>query len=202
MKKLLQSSLFAVLLGGFLFFGVTFWMLDGEISNSIPDVHAAIEKIQKKNTSEDPEQGSSIDAPSWAYDNPEWDQIYMDIDHLRRDLKKREAKVEKREQRLLQLRLELNKMTNFVNESIITISENEKKSVAKMQALFKTLEPAQTASILDPKSPEEVAKVFAMMKPSEFGEVVQVWLAGSAEQKEKVMKILDEYEKINPEKTP
>ncbi|MDG1891510.1 MAG: hypothetical protein P8L18_09375 [Verrucomicrobiota bacterium] len=200
MKKLLQSSLFAVLLGGFLFFGVTFWMLDGEISNSSPGVRAAIEKIQKKNTSEDPEQGSSIDAPSWAYDNPEWDQIYTEIVYLRSDLKERAAKVKKQEDNLKVTFAELKKMTNLVNKSIITISENEKKNIAKMQALFKTLEPAQTAEILDPKSPEEVAKVFAMMKPSEFGEVVQVWLGGTPDQKKKVMKILDEYEKINPEK--
>ena len=123
-----------------------------------------------------------MNGPSWDYKNPELDALVRELE--------RKEKIEKKEEELrfweLQINKELGNLTSITNrvENLqieferyaSTLTENEEENIKRLLDLFKTLEPEQIGTILEPMADEKIAKIFRLLKPEDVGPVVELWL--------------------------
>ena len=197
MKDLLSSKVTMVILGGLLYIGVTMFCIYYSIENFTP--------VQKGDATE-VEITPVLEGPSWDYKNPE-------LDALVRDLESRKEKIEKKEEELrlweLQINKDLGNLTSITNRlknlqieferSASTLTENEEENIKRLLDLFKTLEPEQIGTILEPMADEKIAKIFRLLKPADVGPVVELWLSKGGENEKRIHNILRTYQGIIPE---
>ncbi len=186
-----------VILGGLLYIGVTMFCIYYSIENFTP--------VQKGDATE-VEITPVLEGPSWDYKNPE-------LDALVRDLESRKEKIEKKEEELrlweLQINKDLGNLTSITNRlknlqidferSASTLTENEEENIKRLLDLFKTLEPEQIGTILEPMADEKIAKIFRLLKPADVGPVVELWLSKGGENEKRIHNILRTYQGIIPE---
>ncbi|MBT3596527.1 MAG: hypothetical protein HN505_11185 [Verrucomicrobia bacterium] len=197
MKKLLSSKATMVILGGLLYIGVTMFYIYNSIEEFTP--------VQKGDATE-VEITPVLEGPSWDYKNPE-------LDALVRELESRKEKIEKKEEELrlweLQINKDLGNLTSITNRlknlqieferSASTLTENEEANIKRLLDLFKTLEPEQIGTILEPMADEKIAKIFRLLKPANVGPVVELWLSKGGENEKRIHDILRKYQGIIPE---
>ena len=196
-KKLLSSKATMVILGGLLYIGVTMFYIYNSIEEFTP--------VQKGDATE-VEITPVLEGPSWDYKNPE-------LDALVRELESRKEKIEKKEEELrlweLQINKDLGNLTSITNRlknlqieferSASTLTENEEANIKRLLDLFKTLEPEQIGTILEPMADEKIAKIFRLLKPANVGPVVELWLSKGGENEKRIHDILRKYQGIIPE---
>ena len=197
MKKLLSSKATMVILGGLLYIGVTMFYIYDSIEEFTP---------VKKGDATKAEITPVLKGPSWDYKNPE-------LDALVRELESRKEKIEKKEEELrlweLQINKDLGNLTSITNRlknlqieferSASTLTENEEENIKRLLDLFKTLEPEQIGTILEPMADEKIAKIFRLLKPANVGPVVELWLSKGGENEKRIHDILRKYQGIIPE---
>ena len=197
MKKLLSSKATMVILGGLLYIGVTMFYIYNSIEEFTP---------VKKGDATKAEITPVLKGPSWDYKNPE-------LDALVRELESRKEKIEKKEEELrlweLQINKDLGNLTSITNRlknlqieferSASTLTENEEANIKRLLDLFKTLEPEQIGTILEPMADEKIAKIFRLLKPANVGPVVELWLSKGGENEKRIHDILRKYQGIIPE---
>ena len=197
MKDLLSSKVTMVILGGLLYIGVTMFCIYNSIEEFTP--------VQKGDATE-AEITPVLEGPSWDYKNPE-------LDALVRELESRKVKIEKKEEELrlweLQIKKDLRNLTSITNRlknlqieferSASTLTENEEENIKRLLDLFKTLEPEQIGTILEPMADEKIAKIFRLLKPADVGPVVELWLSKGGENEKRIHDILKKYQGIIPE---
>jgi flagellar motility protein MotE (MotC chaperone) len=197
MKDLLSSKATMVILGGLLYIGVTMFYIYDSIEEFTP--------VQKGDATK-AEITPVLKGPSWDYKNPE-------LDALVRELESRKEKIEKKEEELrfweLQINKELGNLTSITNrvENLqieferyaSTLTENEEENIKRLLDLFKTLEPEQIGTILEPMADEKIAKIFRLLKPADVGPVVELWLSKGGENEKRIHDILRKYQGIIPE---
>ncbi|MBT6238431.1 MAG: hypothetical protein HOI50_08735 [Verrucomicrobia bacterium] len=197
MKKLLSSKATMVILGGLLYIGVTMFYIYDSIEEFTP---------VKKGDATKAEITPVLKGPSWDYKNPE-------LDALVRELESRKEKIEKKEEELrlweLQINKDLGNLTSITNRlknlqieferSASTLTENEEANIKRLLDLFKTLEPEQIGTILEPMADEKIAKIFRLLKPANVGPVVELWLSKGGENEKRIHDILRKYQGIIPE---
>ncbi|MBT7534000.1 MAG: hypothetical protein HN610_00390 [Verrucomicrobia bacterium] len=186
-----------VILGGLLYIGVTMFYIYDSIEEFTP--------VQKGDATE-VEITPVLEGPSWDYKNPE-------LDALVRELESRKEKIEKKEEELrlweLQINKDLGNLTSITNRlknlqieferSASTLTENEEANIKRLLDLFKTLEPEQIGTILEPMADEKIAKIFRLLKPANVGPVVELWLSKGGENEKRIHDILRKYQGIIPE---
>ena len=186
-----------VILGGLLYIGVTMFYIYDSIEEFTP---------VKKGDATKAEITPVLKGPSWDYKNPE-------LDALVRELESRKEKIEKKEEELrfweLQINKELGNLTSITNrvENLqieferyaSTLTENEEENIKRLLDLFKTLEPEQIGTILEPMADEKIAKIFRLLKPADVGPVVELWLSKGGENEKRIHDILRKYQGIIPE---
>ena len=146
-----------------------------------------------------------LDGPSWTYVNPKLNDLVLELRTRLEEVKQKEEALKLWE---LQLEEELSNIRNItnavqsiraeVNLAANKLTETEENNIKSMLPLYQALEPTETASLLDPKSDAEIAKVFHLLKPEEYSPIIQLWLKQGGEQSERVHRILKEYEAITP----
>ena len=197
MKDLLSSKATMVILGGLLYIGVTMFYIYDSIEEFTP---------VKKGDATKAEITPVLKGPSWDYKNPE-------LDALVRELESRKEKIEKKEEEHRFWELQINKdlgnltsITNRVENLQIeferyasTLTENEEENIKRLLDLFKTLEPEQIGTILEPMADEKIAKIFRLLKPADVGPVVELWLSKGGENEKRIHDILRKYQGIIPE---
>ena len=197
MKDLLSSKATMVILGGLLYIGVTMFYIYDSIEEFTP---------VKKGDATKAEITPVLKGPSWDYKNPE-------LDALVRELESRKEKIEKKEEELrlweLQINKDLGNLTSITNRlknlqieferSASTLTENEEANIKRLLDLFKTLEPEQIGTILEPMADEKIAKIFRLLKPANVGPVVELWLSKGGENEKRIHDILRKYQGIIPE---
>jgi Mg/Co/Ni transporter MgtE len=82
--------------------------------------------------------------------------------------------------------------------SATTLTKNEEQNLKRLLGLFKTLEPEQIGTILEEMSDEKIAKIFSLLKPAEFGPVVELWLSKDEKTEERIHDILRKYQGVIP----
>jgi flagellar motility protein MotE (MotC chaperone) len=198
MKDLLSSRVTMVVLSGLLYIGVTMLCLYNSIDTFKP--------AQKVETI-DPEVTPVLEGASWDYKNPE-------LDALIRELKDRKDKIKEKEEDLaaweLRLEKEMESVSSITNrmellqrkfeKSATTLTANEEENIKRLLDLFKTLEPEQIGTILEPMADQKIAKIFRLLKPSDVAPVVELWLAEGGETEKRIHDILKPFQGIIPEK--
>jgi len=197
MKDLLSSKVTRVILGGLLYIGVTMLCLYNSRESFKP---------AQKTEATAPEITPVLEGASWDYKNPE-------LDALIRELKDRKDKIKEKEEDLaaweLRLEKEMESVSSITNrmellqrqfeKSSTTLTENEEENIKRLLDLFKTLEPEQIGTILEPMADDKIAKIFRLLKPTEVGPVVELWLSKGGETEKRIHDILKTYQGIIPE---
>ena len=197
MKKLLSSKATMVILGGLLYIGVTMLCLYNSRGKFKP-----AQKVETTGKEITP----VLEGASWDYKNPE-------LDALIRELKDRKDKIKEKEEDLaaweLRLEKEMESVSSITNrmellqrkfeKSATKLTANEEENIKRLLDLFKTLEPEQIGTILEPMADEKIAKIFRLLKPAEVGPVVELWLSKGGENEKRIHDILKTYQGIIPE---
>lgn len=197
MKDLLSSKVTMVILGGLLYIGVTMLCLYNSRESFKP---------AQKTEATAPGITPVLEGASWDYKNPE-------LDALIRELKDRKNKIKEKEEDLaaweLRLEKEMESVSSITNrmellqrqfeKSSTTLTENEEENIKRLLDLFKTLEPEQIGTILEPMADDKIAKIFRLLKPTEVGPVVELWLSKGGENEKRIHDILKTYQGIIPE---
>lgn len=198
MKKLLESNLALVTIGSLLYLAVTFGI-----------IMASVGTLKKmKPTQVDPNYIEPVlEGPSWVYVNPDLDELILELKARKEHIKRKEEELKLWELQIHKEMANLRSITNWVQsfqmdleESANTLTDTEESNIKRLLDLFKSLQPAQTALILEPMTDEKIAKIFRLLKPTDVGPIVQLWLAQGGKAEERVHKILQKYQGIIPAK--
>ncbi len=192
------SNLILVIIGGLLYLGVTFGIILASIDSIKPRQTQSVDSNHRQ---------AVLEGPSWVYVNPDLDELIIELKTKKEQLKRKEEELKLWELQIQKEMVNLRSITNRVHllqndfeETANTLSDSEEENIRRLLSLFKTFQPSQTASILEPMSDEKIAKIFRLLKPSEVGPIVQLWLANGGKDEERVHKILQIYQGIIPEK--
>ena len=198
MKKFLESNLVLVTIGSLLYLGVTFGI-----------IMASVETFRKMTPKQvDPNHIEPVlEGPSWVYVNPDLDELILELKARKEQIKRKEEELKLWELQIRKEMVNLRSITNRVQslqmdleESTHTLTDTEENNIKRLLDLFKSLQPSQTASILEPMTDEKIAKIFRLLKPADVGPIVQLWLAQGGKAEERVHKILQKYQGIIPAK--
>ena len=200
MKHLLSTKVIFVILGGLIYIGVTMLTLFYSIGTLEFKPNQKTDGTQIGMT-------AKLDGPSWDYINPELDFLIQELKTRKEDIEKKEKELmllETRVQKDLdQLSSITNRMRNLQDEferSATTLTKNEEQNINRLLGLFKTLEPEQIGTILEPMSDEKIAKIFRLLKPAEVSPVVDLWLSKGGATETRIHDILEKYQGIIPAK--
>lgn len=198
MKNILKSNLALVTVGSLLYLGVTF----GIIISSV----GSLKSLNRPPV--DPDHIEPVlEGPSWVYVNPDLDELILELQARKEHIKSKEEELKLWELQIQKEMQNLRSITNRVmslqtdfEHSSNTLTDTKEDNIRRLLELFKTLQPAQTASILEPMSDAKIAKIFRLLKPSDVGPIVQLWLSQGGQAEERVHTILQKYQGIIPEK--
>lgn len=194
MKDLLKSNLAMVLIGSLLYLGVTF----GVIVSSIGSL-----KGSAVSHSGEKEEMAVLDGPSWTYVNPKLNELILELRTRLEKVKEKEEELKLWELQLEEELTHIRGITNVVeniraevNLAANKLTKTEETNIRSLLPLYKSLDPADAASLIEKKSDAEIAKIFHLLKAEEYTPIIQLWLRQNGEQAERVYRILKEYEAI------
>lgn len=194
MKDLLKSNLAMVLIGSLLYLGVTF----GVIVSSIGSL-----KGSAVSHSGEKEEMAVLDGPSWTYVNPKLNELILELRTRLEKVKEKEEELKLWELQLEEELTHIRGITNVVeniraevNLAANKLTKTEETNIRSLLPLYKSLDPADAASLIEKKSDAEIAKIFHLLKAEEYTPIIQLWLRQNGEQAERVYRILKEYETI------
>ena len=121
-----------------------------------------------------------------------------DIKKEKEDLELLQKRVQKDIDQLSSITNRMRNLQDKFERSATTLTKNEERNLNRLLDLFKTLEPEQIGTILEEMSDEKIAKIFSLLKPAEFGPVVELWLSKNEKTEERIHDILKKYQGIIP----
>lgn len=169
--KLIQSPLFASILGMLLFLG-TSAMLTIKGVASIP-VHP-----------DEEEHGPVADTkgPSWSFFNPEMDQIVADLKAEKAAIAAKEKQLAEMSSRVTAERAELEealrtvkRMQDQVDRNVIQIKDDEVANLKRLAKMYSTMEPPGAARILKEIDDSVIVKVLTLMKEPETAAILDAF---------------------------
>jgi hypothetical protein len=195
MKDLLKSNLAMVLIGSLLYLGVTF----GVIVSSI----GSLKGSAVSHSGDQEEEVAVMDGPSWTYFNPKLNELILELRTRLEKVKEKEEELKLWELQLEEELTHIRGITNVVeniraevNLAANKLTKTEETNIRSLLPLYKSLDPADAASLIEKKSDAEIAKIFHLLKAEEYTPIIQLWLRQNGEQAERVYRILKEYEAI------
>lgn len=166
MKRFLQSSLAAVLVGSLLYLGVTAALL----------LRAPVLRAT----------GSEL-PPAQAYQGPPWDFVNPELDRLIAELREQKAALQKREAQLNELatrleaeRAELNIITQAIyrvrqefDRKLVQVREEEVANLKRLAKMYASMSPEGAAVILKQMEDEQALKFMVFMRDAEAGPILE-----------------------------
>jgi flagellar motility protein MotE (MotC chaperone) len=167
--KFLQSKLFAALLGSVAFMLTTAFITTAgmaPVGHAEGDAHS--------------ERGSGSSGPSWAFFNPELDQIIADLKAERETVAAKEKQLTELSARLKAERAELDealkgikKLQQQVDRDVFRIKEDEAGNLKKLSKMYAAMEPASAARILRELDDVIIVKILGLMKEPETALILE-----------------------------
>lgn len=171
--KFLQSKLFAALIGSGLFMLTTAFLTTQGLG---PAAHANDDEVGEARQDQKPNTGGT----SWAFFNPELDQIISELKSEREGVATREKQLDELAARLRAERAELDealkaikKLQQQVDRDVYRIKEDEAANLKKLAKMYATMEPGGAARILRELDDVVVVKILALMKEPETGLILE-----------------------------
>ena len=184
-----------VLIGSLLYLAVTF----GVIVSSVGDLQGSAASHDEEHAVE-----AVLDGPSWTYINPKLNELVLELRTRLEKVKEREDELKlwelQLEEELSNIRGITNNVENIRNEVNLAankLTEAEETNIKSLLPLYKSLDPADAASLIEKKSDAEIAKIFHLLKAEEYSPIIKLWLKQDDEQAARVHRILEEYEAIS-----
>lgn len=169
--KLLQSKLFAALLGSTLFLLTTAFLTIGGLAPASPDEHEDIGEL-----------GANTKGPSWSFFNPELDQFVAELKAEKDAAVAKEMQLNELAARLRTERAELDealkgikKIQSQVDRDVFRIKEDEAANLKRLAKMYASMEPASAAKILRELDDVVVVKSLALMKEPEAALVLEAF---------------------------
>lgn len=120
-------------------------------------------------------------SPSWAFKNPEVDEMLADIRSQSEALKIREQELNDLAARLAVERQEISTVTQRVaalqaemDISFVRIQENELSNLKRLAKVYATMTPDGAAKILTEFQDDAAVKIFALMKENETAQILEI----------------------------
>jgi flagellar motility protein MotE (MotC chaperone) len=169
--KFLQSKLFAALLGSTVFMLTTAFLTTHSLSTMPQLKHVASAQAQ-----------AVTKGPSWAFFNPELDQIISELESERQTLATREKQLQELDARLRSERAELDEalrnikqIRDKVDREIFRIKEDELVNLKKLAKMYAAMEPDGAAKILRELDDVVVVKMMTLMKGPEIAVILDAF---------------------------
>jgi flagellar motility protein MotE (MotC chaperone) len=165
MTRILQSSWFAVLIGGVLYLAATVLVLP-------PAKFAGWRPAGPANRSAD-------DDPSWRFRNPEFNQWVAQIKEEKDTLALREQNLTELQNRLSAERQEIMTVTQTVaqlqfafDQNVIRFSSQEMENVRHQAKLIAAMSPAGAAAMIAEMPDDDVVRILFTMKTDEASAIL------------------------------
>ena len=165
MTRILQSSWFAVLLGGLLYLAATVLVLQ-------PAKFAGLRPAGPANRSAD-------DDPSWRFRNPEFNQWVAQIKEEKDTLALREQQLNELQSRLTSERQEIMTVTQTVaqmqadfDRNVIRFGAQETENVRRQAKLIAAMSPAGAAAMIAEMPDDDVVRILFTMKVDEASAIL------------------------------
>ena len=165
MTRILQSSWFAVLLGGGLYLATTVLALS-------PAKFASLRPTAPANRSAD-------DDPSWRFRNPEFNQWVAQIKEEKDSLALREQHLNELQNRLTAERQEIMTVTQTVaqmqfdfDQNVIRFKAQETDNVRRQAKLIAAMSPAGAAAMIAEMPDDDVVRILFTMKIDEASAIL------------------------------
>jgi flagellar motility protein MotE (MotC chaperone) len=158
MARLLQSSWFVALVGGFLYLAVTATLL----RSARFEVHAQTLEPATENPGE----------PSWNFRNPEFEQWVEELKHERETLNQRAQQLQELQQRLEAERQEILAVTQAVHQlqvdfdkNVLRLKEQDMENIKKQAKVISAMSPEGAAAMLNEMPEDQTVAVLFTLKP-------------------------------------
>jgi flagellar motility protein MotE (MotC chaperone) len=130
----------------------------------------------------------NVTGPSWDFSNPDLDQLVADLKLERELLSEREKQLEELGVRLQSEKAEITRATNVVTqlqrefdsavkklrEEQLQLTGEEQFNLKKLAKLYTTMTPEGAAVVLKEAPDDTVVKLFAVMKETEIGPILEL----------------------------
>ena len=167
--RFLQSKLFAAILGAILFLLSTAFLTTRDLASTPP---------LEEETAGGPQ--ASLNGPSWAFFNPELDQIIEDLKAERDAVAAKDKQLTELAVRLRAERAELDDalkniktLHEQVDRDVFRIKEDEAVNLKKLAKMYANMAPPEAAKILRELDDVVVVKILTLMKEPETALVVE-----------------------------
>ena len=167
--KFLQSKLFAAILGAILFLLSTAFLTTRDLASTPP---------LEEETAGGPQ--ASLNGPSWAFFNPELDQIIEDLKAERDAVAAKDKQLTELAVRLRAERAELDDalkniktLHEQVDRDVFRIKEDEAVNLKKLAKMYANMAPSEAAKILRELDDVVVVKILTLMKEPETALVLE-----------------------------
>ncbi len=171
MIRTLQSPWLAVALGVLIYAGITAMLLRPD---KLISAHKAANEVKAEDTTE-------LIGPSWAFKNPEVDEMLADLRAQGEALKAREQELNDLAARLAVERQEIFTITQRMatlqaemDISFLRIQETELANLKRLAKVYATMTPDGAAKILTEFQDDAAVKLFAIMKESETAPILEL----------------------------
>lgn len=171
MIQLLQSSWVAAGLGTLLYCATTAWFLRPAQFTAGP----------RHPDAASPEESLRPLQPSWAFKNPELDQMLTELQQQREAVKTRDQELRDLETRLAVERQELHAITQEVfrlqrqlDADFAAIRDDELTNLKRLAKVYAAMSPEGAARILLEFDDDQAVKLFALMKESESAAILEL----------------------------
>jgi flagellar motility protein MotE (MotC chaperone) len=158
MKRILQSSWLAVLIGGLLYFATTMAVLR-------PSQFAGASTVAENR------QLSADDDPSWRFHNPEFNQWVTQIKDEKDALALRAQQLDELQIRINADRQEINTVTQTVarmqsdfDKNVVSFKTQEMENVRHQAKLIAAMSPEGSAAMIKEISDDDIVRILFIMK--------------------------------------
>jgi len=167
--KFIQSKLFAAVLGSVIFMLTTAYLTTQSLT-PVPPAEGEGSHAQKPNSK----------GASWAFFNPELDQIIAELRSERDAVAARDKQLNEVAARLHAERAELDealktlkKLQQQVDRDVFRIKEDEAANLKRLAKMYSSMDPGGAAKILRELDDIVVVKILGLMKDAETGLVLE-----------------------------
>lgn len=167
--KLLQSKLFAAILGAVLFMLTTAFLTTKGLAPGPAAEHDS-----------ESDHGAQVTGPSWTFFNPELDQIVEELKSERDAIAARDKQLNELAARLRAERAELDeavagmkKMQQQVDRDVFRIKADEAGNLKKLAKMYAAMEPAGAARILRELDDVIIVKILTLTKEAEAAPILE-----------------------------
>jgi len=201
--KFLKSKVFAAVLGSVLFMLTTAFLTTRALG---PATAAEAEHEDGEGTAPKPNSTGA----SWAFFNPELDQIVSELKMEREAVTAKDKQLNELAARLRAERAELDeslkaikKLQQQVDRDVYRIKDDEAANLKKLSKMYATMEPVGAARILRELDDVVVVKILGLMKEAETGLILEsMSRLGDAETKRAAALSESLRAAANPKTTP